>query len=209
MAARSRPIGRGLAVAGQHQDVVGERQHLVARGSSIARGSRPGRSVRPIEPANSRSPESSVWRRCDVQADHCVRGTRQPEHHRARRVAGRVVDGDRRARRASAAAPSSSSATSSGSATAAGRRTSAAVSRAHALHRVGQQLPVGRVDVGRDASCAGHRDHREDVVEVTVGEQHRHRLEPVLAQQLVDVRARPRCPGSTTTHSSPAPGATT
>ena len=57
--ARSRPIDGLLAVAGQHHDVVGQRQHLGRRRlRSIVGWSPPGRSVRPIEPAKSRSPEN-------------------------------------------------------------------------------------------------------------------------------------------------------
>jgi hypothetical protein len=51
---------------------------------------------------------------------------------------------------------------------------------------VGEQVPVGRVDEGRDVAGAGQRGHRPDVVEVAVGEQGRHRLEAVAAAQLVD-----------------------
>ena len=46
-------------MTGQHHDVVGERQHLGRRGCAASSAwSPPGRSVRPIEPAKSRSPEN-------------------------------------------------------------------------------------------------------------------------------------------------------
>ena len=53
---------------------------------------------------------------------------------------------------------------------------------------VGKQRPVGWVDVGGDVPGAAHRHHRPDVVDVAVGEQDRHRLEPVLGEDLRDAR---------------------
>ena len=95
--------GRG-AVAGQHEGVVGQRQDLVAQaGASSRRMSPPGRSVRPIEPANSTSP---VRQSCSA--------SRRPAPG-SRNITdppvwpGRVVDGRAPARRASSAAPSVSS----------------------------------------------------------------------------------------------------
>jgi hypothetical protein len=51
---------------------------------------------------------------------------------------------------------------------------------------VGEQVPVGRVDEGRDAVGAGQGGHGPDVVEVAVGQQRRHRLEAVAPAQLPD-----------------------
>jgi hypothetical protein len=52
--------------------------------------------------------------------------------------------------------------------------------------RVGEQVPVGRVDEGGDVVGAGQRGHRPDVVEVAVGQQGRHRLEAVAPAELLD-----------------------
>ena len=76
---------------------------------------------------------------------------------------------------------------------------------AHAGHRVGEQVPVVGVDPGRRVVRAGDRRDAPHVVDVPVGDQHGHRLEPVLGDDLghagggvlagVDdhaLRARPR-----------------
>ena len=58
--------------------------------------------------------------------------------------------------------------------------------RAHPGHRVGQQVPVGRVDPRRGVVGAGHRGDAPHVVDVSVRDQHADRLEPVLPDDLVD-----------------------
>jgi hypothetical protein len=52
---------------------------------------------------------------------------------------------------------------------------------------VGHHEVVSGVQVRRDAPCAADRRDRERVVEVPVGQQHRYRLQPVLAQHLVQL----------------------
>ena len=78
---------RLLAVAREHDDVVGSGSTLVARLRSIVGWSPPGRSVRPIEPAKSRSPENiSSETSCSAYG---VRKVTEP------RVARGVVDQER------------------------------------------------------------------------------------------------------------------
>jgi hypothetical protein len=52
--------------------------------------------------------------------------------------------------------------------------------------RVGEHVAVLRVDPGRDPARAADRDDRGDVVDVPVGEQHRDRLQAVLADGFLD-----------------------
>ena len=144
--------------------------------ASISGVDPPGRSVRPIEPANTRSPASSrpgrprsaaewkvtwpgvcpgVWSTRKAQAgqlDHLAVGQLPDvvgllEHQPAEGGPG---------------------------------------FGAEAGQGVGEQVPVGRVDEGRDLVGPGQRGHRPDVVEVPVGQQGRHRLEAVAPAELVD-----------------------
>ena len=55
--------------------------------------------------------------------------------------------------------------------------------RRKAPQRVGQHVPVRRVDPGGHVVAVAHGRHAVDVVDVPVGEQHRHRREPVLGEQ--------------------------
>ena len=74
------------AVAGQHHGQSSSGRHTRASDSSISAWSPPGRSVRPMEPAKSRSPEKQHRR------DVALLG--HPEGHRALGMARRVVDGE-------------------------------------------------------------------------------------------------------------------
>ena len=56
----------------------------------------------------------------------------------------------------------------------------------HRPQRVGQQSPVRRVDPARRLVGPAERGDGEHVVEMAVGQHHRHRLEPVLGDQLRD-----------------------
>ena len=168
--ARSRPIVVAAPWPGSTTRVVGQREHLVAPGwSSICSCDPPGRSVRPIEPANSTSPESSA-RRALAPAP----SRRLPEHHRARGCGpGRGPP------RASSPASSSTAPSVSSrdvvrlGATAAGRRRTAPglAPTGPASGRRAAPRSSGWI-LGRDALGAAHRRHREDVVDVAVGEQH-------------------------------------
>ena len=55
-------------------------------------------------------------------------------------------------------------------------------------HRVGQQVSVSGMNVGRNVARLTHRGHRPHVVQVPVCHQHRDRLQPVLPDHLVDSR---------------------
>ncbi|GLZ06891.1 hypothetical protein Acsp03_43570 [Actinomadura sp. NBRC 104412] len=55
-----------------------------------------------------------------------------------------------------------------------------------ALGRIGQQVAIVRVDVGGDVLGAADGRDGPDVIDMAVGQQHRHRPQPVLAQDLVD-----------------------
>jgi hypothetical protein len=48
-------------------------------------------------------------------------------------------------------------------------------------HRIGEQGSILWVDPGRYVITVTDGGHREDVIEMTVGEQHRYRVEPMLA----------------------------
>ena len=139
-----------VAVPGEHDGVVRQRQApRCAATPSIAAWSPPGRSVRPMEPANSRSPENITG--------GVVRVVRRPERHRPACMAGRVVDGEVR--------PASSSACAVGElayVVGLGELVLPAEQHrarlcGHAPHRVGQQVPVLGVDPGRGVVAAAHR----------------------------------------------------
>src|SRR5207248_5921200 len=53
------------------------------------------------------------------------------------------------------------------------------------LGRVGQQVPVVRVDVGGDPPCAADRRDRERVVQVPVCQHHGGRVQPVFFEHLL------------------------
>ena len=74
--------------------------------------------------------------------------------------------------------------------------------------RVSHHQPVVRVDERRNAVRPAHRDDREDVIDMAVGQQHRGGLEPVLPEDRV-YRVLDPTPGSMMMHSSPGAGATT
>ena len=57
-----------------------------------------------------------------------------------------------------------------------------------ALGGVGEQVAVGRVDVGGNALGTAHGRYRPDVVDVAMGRQHRHRPQAVLGEQFRDTR---------------------
>jgi hypothetical protein len=56
----------------------------------------------------------------------------------------------------------------------------------HPLGRVGEQRAVAGMDVRGDAARAAYRCHRERVVDVAVGQQHRGRPQPVLGQHRLE-----------------------
>ncbi len=176
--ARSRPIEVCSPCPGRTTTSSGRVSTLSRRVRSIVGWSPPGRSVRPIEPAKSRSPENIT---CETASSYGVRNATDPP------VWPGVWSTVTSRPASSSTWPSASSATSSGSTNSKRPPSSmAAVSERDARHRVGQQVPVGRVDPGGGVVGAGNGRHRPHVVEVTVGEQHRDRLERVLPHDLGD-----------------------
>ena len=144
--------------------------------ASISGVDPPGRSVRPIEPANTRSPASSRPGRPGSAAERKVTWPG---------VWPGVWSTTRRRPASSTTWPSASSRTSSGSWSVQPAEGGPGLG-GEAGQGVGEQVPVGRVDEGRDLAGPGQRGHRPDVVEVPVGQQGRHRLEAVAPAQLVD-----------------------
>ena len=178
MVARSTGHGRPRAVPGQHHHRVGQRQDLGAQAVHHASGSPPGRSVRPIEPANRTSPEktSGSWSRSGG------------EHRRARGVPGRVggdeVDPGHRDERSVVQLATSSGSTNperpgaSWGNSARSPRPSSATGR--------QQSAVVRMHPARGLGGPAERGDRPHVVEMPVGDHHRDRLQPVLGNQVRD-----------------------
>ena len=157
--------GRGLAVAGQdHRVVVQGEDACSRRDCCIRRGSPPGRSVRPIEPAKRVSPASSS---CRHRSSVAVRNS-----HRPARMARSVVDGQAQAgevelgRRRPVRAPRPVPRISSPAAEQRGALS--LTPRSGSL----EHGAVVRVDPGRDVVAVAHRRHGEGVVEVAVGEQY-------------------------------------
>ena len=148
-------VGRALAADGGRRPVAGQdhRRRRPAAGScpagwpASAPCDPPGRSVRPIEPAKSTSPERQQLARRSRTASS---GAGQPEQHRAAGVAGRVVDGELQPGHRDRAAVGQLAPRRRARRRAAGRRTAGVRSHGETLGRVGQQLPVARVDVGGD-----------------------------------------------------------
>ena len=137
----------------------------------------PGRSTRPIEPANSTSPENRIGssgRRARTPPSRALcpgawrtRSRGRPARPCRRRPAAR---------------------TSSGSAKVSDAEQRRPDRHADARPRVGELAAVGGVDVGGDVTGLADRQHREGVVEVAVGEQHGHRVQLVLGDELVQLR---------------------
>ncbi len=151
----------------------------------MAAWSPPGRSVRPIDPSNRTSPESSIGGTPDSPAR---RNMTEP----------RVWPGACSTTKDSPASSSSSPSTQVADVVRLPRRQHAVGHRreqvarlaADARHRVGEQAPVVRVEVRRDASGAADRDDRPHVVDVAVREQDSDRGEPVLADGVLDALDR-------------------
>ena len=160
----------------------------------------PGRSVRPIEPANSTSPENRIGSSAPAE----------PEHHRPGTVPGRVESQLKSSPATMLTAPSSgSSRTSSGSAKVSVPNSGVPTGMPTHVQGSASCGPVARVDERRYVAGLADRKHGERVVEVTVGEQHGDRVQAVLRDDLVESAPVTPMPGSMTTHCSPAAEATT
>ena len=145
----------------------------------------PVRSVRPIEPANRKSPEniSSETSLGPVVGD--------PVDDRSRRVTGHVVDGERQSVDLDLRAVGGvADVVGLGELRHLGQADLHAQHRGRLTgdrgHRVAQQVSVGRVDPHRAAVLAGDVLDAPHVVEVSVRDQHRRRREVVLGDDRVD-----------------------
>ena len=179
----ARPLaadGGRRAVAGQHDGVVGQREDLVPQA-----GQHPGHAAARQVGAADRAGEEHVTGEAELFGLPGRAGAGQPEQHRPAGMARGVVDGDlqagQRQRR-----PVGQLRDVVGL----GVRQPAAEQRGEVhrerLGRVGQQLPVLRVHVRRDAARAADRCDGEGVVEVAVGEQHGGRVQAVLGEYGVE-----------------------
>jgi len=61
---------------------------------------------------------------------------------------------------------------------------------AHGPQRIGQQVPIVGMDPAGGVVAAAQRGHGVHVVQVAVGEHHRHRLQPVLGHEVADAVRR-------------------
>ena len=189
------------SVAGQHDGGVVQREDLVAQAEQHRRRSEPpGRSVRPIEPAKSTSPDRHSSSASNGEPAPGSRNSTDPPVW-----PGRVVDGDLQPGDRDRAAVGQL-----GDVVRLGVRQPAAEelrSRSHgqALGRVGEQLPVAGVHVRGDAAGAADRRHREVwsrwpwVSSTAAG---RRRCSASTASSSVSTPM----PGSTTTHCLPGTG---
>ena len=169
-------------MAGQHHDVVGQRQHLGRRGCAASSGGRRpagrcGRSSRRTAGRRRTSP-----RRRPRSPSYGVRNVTEPCG-----VAGRVVDHEPQARRARAPGRRTAPARRRARPTRSCRRAASGSSRGD-MPAIGsaQQVPVARVDPGGGVVRAGDRGDAPHVVDVAVGDEHGDGLEPVLAHDLGD-----------------------
>ena len=163
---RSRPIVVSGPWPGWTTVSSGLASATLASEAWISSNEPPGRSVRPIEPANSRSPEKN---RCAGQRREPlgVTGAQSTENSSPASLR---------------ASPSASSRTSAGLGPlepAQDRRVGRDADRAV---RVGQHRSVGRMDQGRYVARAAHGRHGPDVIDMTMAEQDGDRVEPVLAR---------------------------
>ena len=170
--------GRGRAARRSRR----ERQHDRRQGLLHRVVAPPGRSVRPIEPAKSRSPAKRRPPSSARSRQNVIEPAYGPERPTASSRPARV--------RAGAVA---SSLTSSGSAN---RHAHELLRRSAATEpRPGSAACRGRPGGSRPARPgAADRHDRPDVVDVAVGEQDRDRLEPVLGEHPASGWA-PSCPG--------------
>ena len=141
----------------------------------------PGRSVRPIEPANSTSPLKHSGAPSLDASSPSVRNSTDPLVWPGAWLIGHRQPGDLQhltvgdlhdVLRFGVGHPAAEQ-----------------LIKAHrqTLGRVGEHLKIVRVDVGGDAPRTAHRSHRESVVEVAVGEQHRGRGQPVFLEHRLEL----------------------
>src|SRR3954447_19427201 len=181
----SLPAYRGLlAVSGQHHDVVGQGEHPRREATQHRRVVSAGQVG-----ASDRAGEEQVAGEHDL-ADLGLVDVRRAERDGAAGVAGRVVDHEVEAGQLEGLPVGEL-----GNVVGLGELVAAAEQHAgrlagHPGHRIGQKVPVVRVDPGGGVVGARDRRHTPHVVDVTVGDQDRHRLEPVLADHLGDAVRR-------------------
>ncbi len=170
-------------MTGQHDDVVGQGQDLVAQAPEHGRVVAAGQVG-----ATDRPREQQVAGEHHLR--HVVALVRRPERHRSLGVPRGVVDDEPQ--------PGQLQLLGVGQlldVVGLGPLVAAAEQHlgrlpGHAGHRVGQQVPVGGVDPGGGVVGAGHRGDAPHVVDVAVGHQHGDRLQPVVADELRDAVGR-------------------
>ncbi len=178
---------RLIPVTREHDDVVGEREHLVTQAAQHRRMVTPGEVGAP-----DRALEQQVAGEHQLR-DRGLTGllaVRRAEGHRSLGVAGRVVDGELQTGQLEGLQVGElGDVVGLGELVLPAEQHACGVGR-HAGHRVGEQMTVARVDPRRRVVRPGDGRHAPHVVDVAVGDQHRHRLEVVLADDLGDPLGR-------------------
>ncbi len=185
-AARSRAIVVCGPWPGSTTTESGSGRTFVRRLLSMSAWFPPGKSVLPMEPAKSTSPEKT---RESISATAAGEAYGSLEHRRARRVPRGVQGGEPQ--------PGHLDLGTVGQLThlvglAEGALAGGQLGHhlpgvlAHRPERVGQQHPVVGVHPAGRVVRAAQRGHGEHVVEVAVGQQHRHGLQAMLHDQLGD-----------------------
>ena len=181
--ARSRPMEVCSPWPGQHDDVVGQRQHLAGEAAQH-RGVVAAREVGAADGAGEEQVAG------EHHLGHVLLGVRRTERHRALGVPGRVVDDERQARELELGEVGQLAyVVGLGPGVVAAEQHLGRLA-AHPGHRVAQQVAVAGVDPGGRVVRARDRRHAPHVVDVPVGDQHAHRLEPVLTDDLLDALGR-------------------
>ena len=182
---------------GEHRGLVGQRQEL---------GAQAGHHLLQRATGQVGAPDAALEQRVPGQHERRVLVGGAAEDHRAPGVAGGVVDGQGDAGEVECR-PVGEGLDPLRLAERQARvhRGELGAHLADALEGVGEHEPVLGVDPGGDVVTVAHRRHRPHVVEVAVGQQHRHRRQPALGQDLpqrllgvlsgVDHHARAALPG--------------